>query len=126
MSYFVKLFIESTEADFKFPLPVKELTQPEEDQDGKAETEVGREDRSLGEISVSLSAAWIREQLAAGKLPSVGLKNGDVDLPWSAFRNDIEEQHPDGIKSVVSPTDYEKVEVEHGRTFLMRKSMSVA
>ena len=85
MSYFVEPFIESTEADFEFPLPVKELVEREEDQDGKTETEVGREVRSLGELSVPLSAAWIREQLADGKLPSVGIKNGEEGPPWSAF-----------------------------------------
>ena len=60
LSYFVKPFIESTEADFEFPLPIKELIQPEEDHDGKTETKVGREDHSLGEINVPLSGAWIR------------------------------------------------------------------
>ena len=126
LSYFVEPFIESTEADFEFPLPVKELVEPTEDQDGRTETEVGREDRSLGELSVPLSAAWIREQLADGKLPSVGIKNGKEGPPWSAFRNDREEQHPDQIKNIVNPGDYEKVEVEPGRAFLMRKSMSAA
>ena len=126
LSYFVKPFIESTEADFEFPLPVKELIQPEEDQDRKTEPEVGGEDRSLGEISMPLSATWIRKQLSDGQLPFVGLKNEEEGPPWSAFRNDSEEQYPDKIKNVVNPGDYEKVEVETDQTFLMWKSMSAA
>ena len=57
LSYFVEPFIQSMEADFEFPLPVKELVQPKHTQDGKAENpETGLEDRSLGHINVPLSA----------------------------------------------------------------------
>ena len=121
LSYFIKPFVKSTKANFKFPLPVRDLVQLEDTQDGKAETEAGLEDRSLGNFSVPLSTAWIQEQLADGKLPPVGLKKGDVGLPWNAFRDDKKEQHPDQIKSIVSPANYEKVEVKPGRNFLMRK-----
>lgn len=35
-----------------------------------------------------------------------------------------QEQEPDRIKNIVSPSDYEKVKVDPGRVFLVRKSMS--
>ena len=124
LSYFVQPFFGSTETDFEFPLPVKEIVESEDDQDGKAEVGAGLDDRSLGEISVPLTNEWIQEQLRDGKLPPVGIKTEGTGLPWSAFRHDGEEHHPDPIKNIVSPADYEKVEVEPGRTFLMRKSMS--
>ena len=38
LSYFVEPFVESTEADFEFPLPIKELAQWEETQDQRTET----------------------------------------------------------------------------------------
>ena len=47
-------------------------------------------------------------------------------MQWSTFRKHGKEQEPDWIKNVVSPSDYEKVEVEPGRVFLVRKSMSAA
>lgn len=125
LSYFVEPFGDSTEADFKFSFPVKELTNPEETRVENTESpEIGPEDRSLGEINIPLSAGWIRDQLTDGKLPLVGLSREETGLRWSVFRKDGEEQHPDQVKGIVSPTDYEKVEVELGRTFLMRKSMS--
>lgn len=65
LSYVIDPFVGSTEADFEFPHPVKELAQPEEVRNGKTETlEVGLEDRSLGESSIPLTAGWIRDQLA--------------------------------------------------------------
>jgi len=125
LSYLVEPFGASTEADFEFPIPVTELVMPEETWTGKTESfEVGPEDRSLGESSVPLTAGWIRDQLADGKLSPVGLSGKVADIHWSAFRNDGEEQHPDQAKTIVNSADYEKVEVEPGRTFLMRKSMS--
>ena len=87
LSYFVGPFVESTEVEFEFPHHVKELIQPKGTQDGKAETpEAEPEDRSLGEINVPLTAGWIRDQLADGKLPPVGLGKGDASLQWNAFR----------------------------------------
>ena len=73
-----------------------------------------------------LTAGWIKDQLADKKLPPVGLSGVDTGLRWSAFRKDGKEQHPDQVKSVVNSADYEKMEVELGRTFLVRKSMSPA
>ena len=123
LSYFVEPFGDSTEANFEFSLPVKELTHPKEARTTDP-PDNGPEDRSLGEASVPLSTGWIQDQLDDGKLPPVGLSRKAIGLGWSAFRKDGEEQHPDQVKSIVSPTDYEKVEVETGRAFLMRKSMS--
>jgi len=124
-SYFVDPFLDSTEVDFEFPLPVRELAHPEEDRDLKKEKpETGTEDRSLGEINVPLTSGWIWQQMAEGNLGPVGLATESTGLEWSAFREQGEEQEPDRIKNIVSPADYEKVEVAPGRTFLVRKSMS--
>ena len=123
LSYFVGPFEESTEADFEFSLPVKELSHPEETGITTPPDNLP-EDRSLGEGSVPLSKGWIRNQLKDGKLPAVGLGRENTNLKWSPIREEGEERHPDQVKGIVNPLDYEKVEVELGRTFLMRKSMS--
>ena len=127
LSYFIEPFVESTEVEFKFPFLVRELAHPEEVQDGKKENpKTGPEDRSLGKINVPLSSVWIQKQLAEGHLLSVGLKTGNIGLQWSVFRKEGEEQDRERIKNIVSPSDYDKVEVESGRIISMRKSMSAA
>ena len=73
-----------------------------------------------------LSAGWICYQLADGKLPLVGLEAEDAGLRWSVFWKVGKEQNPEKIKNIVSHAQYEKVEVEPDRTFLIRKSMSLA
>jgi hypothetical protein len=81
LDYFVGPFGARTETDFEFPLPVWELSQPEEIRVESTEApEIGPEDRSLGESNTPLSARLIREQLADGKLPPVGLSGEDTDL----------------------------------------------
>jgi hypothetical protein len=48
--------------------------------------------------------------LEAGNLPPSGTKSEDVE--WGGLLSDPEEVYPEKIKTVVSPTDYEKEEVE--------------
>ena len=56
----------------------------------------------MGEINVPLSAGWIRDQLANGKLPPIGLQREDAGLRWSVFQKDGKEQQPNKIKSIVN------------------------
>jgi hypothetical protein len=53
--------------------------------------------------------------LEAGKLPPSSTRSEDVE--WGGLLSDLEEVHPEKIKSVVSPTDYGKEDVEQGKTF---------
>jgi hypothetical protein len=125
LNYFVDPFLDSTEVDFEFPLPVREVAYPEEDGDLKKEKpKTGTKERSMGEINVPLTSEWIWQQMAEGNLSPVGLATEITGLEWSAFREQGEEQELDRIKNIVSPADYEKVEVAPGRTFLVRKSMN--
>jgi hypothetical protein len=73
------------------------------------------EDRSLGESSVPLTSEWIRQQLEVGKLPPSGTRSEDVE--WGGLLSNPEEVYPKKIKTVVSPMDYGKEEVEQGKTF---------
>ena len=118
--YLVQEFDGVTETDFDFPNPVIECGEPEENM--KKEGPV--EDRALGEASVPLTSGWIKEQIKGGELPTVGLTEGKSDLPWSTIRATAEEQEPDQIKNVVRPSDYEKVEVQEGKSFFLSKSLS--
>jgi hypothetical protein len=53
--------------------------------------------------------------LKAGNLPPSGTRFEDVE--WGGLLSDSEEAYPEKIKTVVSPTDYGKEEVEHGKSF---------
>jgi hypothetical protein len=53
--------------------------------------------------------------LEAGNLPPNGTRSEDVE--WGGLLSDLEEVYPEKIKTVVSPTDYGKEEVEQGKTF---------
>jgi hypothetical protein len=107
-SYFVDLFGWRSEEDFGFQEAVKEYPQEE------PKTPIP-EDRSLGESSVPLTSEWIRQQLEAGNLPLSGTRSENVE--WGGLLSDPEEVYPEKIKTVVSPTDYGKEEVEQGKTF---------
>jgi hypothetical protein len=107
-SYFVDQFGRRSEEDFGFQEAVKEYPHEE------PKTPIP-EDRSLGESSVPLTAEWIHQQLEAGNLPPSCTRSEDVE--WGGLLSDPKEVYPEKIKTVVSPTDYGKEEVEQGKTF---------
>jgi hypothetical protein len=53
--------------------------------------------------------------LEAGNLPPSGTRSEDVE--WGGLLSDPEKVYLEKIKTVVSPTDYGKEEVEQGKTF---------
>jgi hypothetical protein len=53
--------------------------------------------------------------LEAGNLPPRGTRSEDVE--WGGLLFDPEEAYPEKIKTVVSPTDYGKEEVEQVKIF---------
>jgi hypothetical protein len=107
-SYFVDHFGRRSEEDFGFQEAVKEYPQEEP----KAPIP---EDRSLGESSVPLTTEWIQQQLETGNLPPSGTRSEDVE--WGGLLSNPEEVYPEKVKTIVSPTDYGKEEVERGKTF---------
>ena len=119
-SYFVNQFSETTENDFRFNNPITEQPQL----DSELSKPAVMEDRSLGEGSVPLSVDWFRKQVEEGNLPAMGLDPDTLVRVWSAWTDQGEEQESERIKNIVRPSDYEKVEVEPGKTFLLGKSMS--
>jgi hypothetical protein len=64
----------------------------------------------LGESSVPLTSEWIQQQLEAGNLPPSGTRSKDVE--WGGLLSNPEEVYPEKVKTIVSPTDYGKEEVE--------------
>jgi hypothetical protein len=107
-SYFMDQFGRRSEEDFGFQEAVKEYPHEE------LKIPIP-EDRSLGESSVPLTSEWIRQQLESRKLPPSGTRSEDVE--WGGLLSDPEEVYPEKIKTLVSPTDYGKEEVEQGKTF---------
>ena len=112
-SYFVTEFSGATEEDFGFsnPTPEEGCQVIEEPSDGTMKPE----DRSLGTTDVPLTIEWIQGQVSQGSLPAIGLKEQQQNTSWSKIRARTEESEPDPVKNIVSPTDYEKVEVEAGK-----------
>jgi hypothetical protein len=53
--------------------------------------------------------------LKAGNLLPSGTRSEGAE--WGGLLSDLEEAYPEKIKTVVSPTDYGKEEVEQGKTF---------
>jgi hypothetical protein len=104
----VDQFGQRLEEDFGFKDAVREYTHEE------PRTPVP-EDRSLGESSILLTSEWIHQQLKAGNLPPSGTRSEDVE--WGGLLSDPEEAYPEKIKTVVSPTDYGKEEVEQEKSF---------
>jgi hypothetical protein len=107
-SYFVDQFGQRSKEDFGFHEAVREYPHEE------PTTQVP-EDRSLGESSIPLTSEWIHQQLKAGNLPPSGTRSEDAE--WGGLLSDPEEAYLEKIKTVVSSTDYEKEEVERGKTF---------
>ena len=99
------------------------MRSQDEEQDRKR-IEGQLEDRLLGEVNVSLSSKWIRQQVLEGRLSSVGLTNEHPDLQWNAIWTQAEEQELDQIKNVVNPSNYKRVEIEPKRTFYLGKTMN--
>ena len=120
-SYFVTEFSGATEEDFGFsnPIPEEGCQVIEEPGDGVLRPE----DRSLGTTDVPLTLEWIQGQVSQGSLPAIGLKEHQHDTPWSKIRARTEESEPDPVKNIVSPTDYEKMEVEAGKTFYLERTL---
>jgi hypothetical protein len=114
-SYFVDQFGRRSEEDFGFQEAVKEYPHEE------PKTPIP-EDRSLGESSVPLTSEWIRQQLEVGNLPPSGMRAEDVE--WGGLLSDSEEVYLEKIKTVVSPTDYGKEEVEQGKTFYISNDIN--
>jgi hypothetical protein len=113
-SYFVDQFGWRSEEDFGFQEAVKEYPHEE------PKIPIP-EDRSLGESSVPLTTEWIHQQLEAGNLPPSGTRSEDVE--WGGLLSDLEEVYLEKIKTVVSPTDYGKEEVEQGKTFYISNNI---
>ena len=122
-SYFVTEFSGATEEDFGFsnPIPEEGCQVIEESGDGVLRPE----DRSLGTTDVPLTLEWIQGQVSQGSLPAIGLKEHQQDTPWSEIRARMEESKPNPVKNIVSPTDYEKMEVEAGKTFYRGGEVSI-
>jgi hypothetical protein len=53
--------------------------------------------------------------LEAGNLPPNGTRSEDVE--WGGLLSNPEEVYPEKVKTIVSPMDYGKEEVEQGKTF---------
>ena len=81
------------------------------------------EDKSLGAADVPLTLQWIQVQVSQGSLPAIGLKENQHDTPWSKIQAKTKESKPDPVKNIVSPTDYEKTEVEAGKTFYLGRTL---
>ena len=124
LRYFITEFSRKTEKDFGFVDPISE--EGYQDREIRTEETVRREDRSLGAVDVPLTSQWIRDQVSEGSLPSVGLKETQLDIPWSEIRARTEECEPDPVKNIVSLTDYEKEEVEAGKTFYLGRMLDEA
>ena len=80
-SYFVDHFAETEEADFRFLDPIPETS--ERDEEIRVTDCPRQEDKSMGESNLPLMIDWIRHQISEGGLPPVGLKEGNMELPWS-------------------------------------------
>ena len=121
-SYFVTEFSGATEEDFGFSNPIPEEGCQDIEEPGN---EVLRpKDRSLGTTDVPLTLKWIQGQVAQGALPAIGLRGHQQDKSWSEIRAGTEESEPDPVKNIVSPTDYEKMEVETGKTFYLGRTLN--
>lgn len=110
------------EQDFEFPDSVAEKGR-ELGTDEEADDRPEMEDRSLGEAYVALSEKWVRKQLTdpAGYPTRISRKG---TLPWGDLWEVPEEGEPERIKGVVSPKDFDEVEVAPGKKFFMGKTLS--
>jgi hypothetical protein len=108
-SYFVDQFEHETESNFGFSDAVLEHL-PEGNQ------QPPMEDRSLGESNVPLTSEWINHQIRSGELPT-----GDGKPEWGGLNPVPEEAFEEKVKTIVSPTDYEKVDAEPGKGFFLNK-----
>ena len=121
-SYFVTEFSGATEEDFGFSNSIPEEGCQDIEEPGNGV--LRPEDRSLGATDVPLTLKWIQGQVAQGSLPAIGLKEHQQDTSWSKIWARTEESEPDPVKNIVSPTDYEKMEVETGKTFYLGRTLN--
>ena len=99
------------------------IDNPDQDKEAQTEEVMKGKNRSLGAADVPLTTQWIQDQVSKGCLPVVGLKENQRDTSWSKIRSRTEESEPDPVKSNVSPTDYEKAEVEAGKAFYLGRTL---
>ena len=122
--YFVNPFEQVMEEAMEFSIPIREYPEVGRKPDLKAtSSKTEPEDRLLGEVSVELTVKWIRKHVEDGLLPPVSL---DLDNPgklWADIRIPAEEEGPKRVKNVVSPMDYDTVEVEPGKSLYVGKTM---
>ena len=115
-------FSRTTEEDFGFSNPIPEEGCQDIEEPGNGVLKM--EDRSLGATDVPLTLKWIQGQVVQGSLPAIGLKEHQQDTSWSEIRARMEESELDPVKKIVSPTDYEKMEVEAGKTFYLGRTLN--
>ena len=84
---------------------------------------VKSENRSLGAANMPFNSHWIQDHVFGGSLPPVGLKGIKPNVPWSEIWMRTEENEPNLVKSIVSLMDYDKMEMEVGRAFYLRKTL---
>lgn len=130
MTYLVRNFKDQTEADYGFPEAVEEQGMVEDITDipetSTAETVAPIiEDRSLGEQSFPLTQEWIHQQINEGGLPIQEGENIHTPPQWSELPDSVIDG-ADRVKAVVSPEDYEAVEVQPGKKFHLGKNLSAA
>jgi hypothetical protein len=115
LSYFIKHFEQQVEEDYGFEDALLKYL--------REEVKVpATEDRSLGESNIPLTKEWIHQRLKDGNIPPVGTCSNQAK--WGNLHPDPEEVYPEKIKTIVSPTNYEKEEVEPGKIFYLSKVMS--
>jgi len=111
-SYFVDLFEYQSKESYGFFDAVLEHVSEEI-------PEPVLEDRSLGESSVPLTVEWIAEQIRVGNVPIIGSET--LGAGWGNLATFPEEVYPEKVKPVVSPMDYEKVNVKPNGSFYLSK-----
>ena len=115
MSYYVEHFEHQSKASYGFSNAVFEQVP-------KEISEPILEDRSLGESNVPLTAKWIAQQISSGNLPTG--EGEAAESGWENLAFFSEEVNLEKVKPVVSPTEYEKVDVAPKRSFYLNKLLT--
>lgn len=121
-TYLVGEFSGLTDEDFKFPDNVHEEGEKIALEEFPAD-QLKAEDRSPGEACVALSGEWVHQELIDPDKRPVRISR-DQTLDWGKLRDEPIEQEPERIKSIVSPKDFEEVEIQPGRKFFMGKTLT--
>ena len=123
-SYQVQQFRELTEKDLGFARPTPERGVIFEHQGNSSSSEEKDDGVSLGESNVGISIPWIRAQLSAGQLPPVPSGPSTLSPSWAELSTDERQDEVDRVKDVVSPEDYEAVQLSEGKTFFLGNQLS--